>query len=165
MCNYDYCRLLLFEVFRNMYEVTKSGNEWHAEMDSRGFGKKQDLFPSFFFMYILTASESNSYNCGIWICWNLWISIKYRHFHFQNNKDNTLHYIPLFIIDIMPLIVVFNAGRIPFYLYNAYTQTCYHLSSFVSLSLIVFMFNCVASIGQPLLVNGKKFDKNWLWHS
>ena len=33
------------------YKVIKSGNEWHAEVDGRGFGIKQDLI-SLFFLYL-----------------------------------------------------------------------------------------------------------------
>ena len=32
--------------------MIKSGNEWHAEVDRRGFGTKQDFIPLFFFMYV-----------------------------------------------------------------------------------------------------------------
>ena len=33
-------------------KVIKSGNEWHAEEDGRGFGIKHDFIPLFFFMYV-----------------------------------------------------------------------------------------------------------------
>ena len=33
-----------------VYKVIKSGNEWHAEVNRRGFGTKQDFIPLFFFM-------------------------------------------------------------------------------------------------------------------
>ena len=36
----------------NVYKVIKSGNEWHAGVDRRGFGTKQDIIPLFFFMYV-----------------------------------------------------------------------------------------------------------------
>ena len=39
------------DVLHNVYKVIKSGNEWHAGVDRRGFGIKQDFFPLFFFMY------------------------------------------------------------------------------------------------------------------
>ena len=32
--------------------MIKSGNEWHAGVDRRGFGIKQDFIPLFFFMYV-----------------------------------------------------------------------------------------------------------------
>ena len=32
--------------------LIKSGNEWHAGLDRRGFGTKQDFIPLFFFMYV-----------------------------------------------------------------------------------------------------------------
>ena len=36
----------------NVYKVIKSGNEWHAGVDRKGFGIKQDFIPLFFFMYV-----------------------------------------------------------------------------------------------------------------
>ena len=50
MCSY--CELLSFDLFYNVYKVIKSGNEWHAGVDRRGFGIKQDFIPLFFFMYV-----------------------------------------------------------------------------------------------------------------
>ena len=44
--------LLSFDVLHNVYEVFKSGNEWHARLDRRGFGINQDFIPLFFFMYV-----------------------------------------------------------------------------------------------------------------
>ena len=41
----------LFDVLHNVYKVIKSGNEWQAGVDRRGFGTKQDFIPLFFFMY------------------------------------------------------------------------------------------------------------------
>ena len=49
---YSYCGLLSFDVVHNVYKVIKSGNEWHAGVDRRGFGTKQDFIPLFFFMYV-----------------------------------------------------------------------------------------------------------------
>ena len=37
---------------RNVYKVIKSGNEWHAGVDRRDFGTKQDFIPLFFFMHV-----------------------------------------------------------------------------------------------------------------
>ena len=37
---------------RSVYKVIKSGDEWHAAVDRRGFGTKQDFIPLFFFMYV-----------------------------------------------------------------------------------------------------------------
>ena len=37
---------------QNVYKVIKSGNEWHAGVDRRCFGTKQDYIPLFFFMYV-----------------------------------------------------------------------------------------------------------------
>ena len=37
----SYCGLLSFDVVYNVYKVIKSGNEWHAGVDRRGFGTKQ----------------------------------------------------------------------------------------------------------------------------
>ena len=34
------------------YKVIKSGNEWHAKVDRRGFGTKQYFIPMFFCMYV-----------------------------------------------------------------------------------------------------------------
>ena len=48
----SYCELLSFDVFDNVHKVSKSGNEWHAGVDRRGFGTKQDFIPLFFFMYV-----------------------------------------------------------------------------------------------------------------
>ena len=45
-------RLLLFDVLHNVYKVIKSGNEWHAGVDRRGFGIKQVFIHLFFFMYV-----------------------------------------------------------------------------------------------------------------
>ena len=36
----------------NAYKVIKSGNEWHAGVDRKGFGTKEDFIPLFFFMYV-----------------------------------------------------------------------------------------------------------------
>ena len=36
----------------NVYKVIKIGNEWHAGVDIRGFGTKQDFIPLFFFMHV-----------------------------------------------------------------------------------------------------------------
>ncbi len=40
------------DIFHIVYKVIKSVNEWHAEVDIRGFGTKQDFIPLFFFMYV-----------------------------------------------------------------------------------------------------------------
>ena len=48
----SYCGLLSFDVLHNIYKVIKSGNEWHAGVDRRGFGTKQDFIRLFFFMYV-----------------------------------------------------------------------------------------------------------------
>ena len=34
------------------YRVIEGGNEWHAGVDRRGFGTKQDFIPLFFFRYV-----------------------------------------------------------------------------------------------------------------
>ena len=47
-----YCGLLSFDVVHNVYKEIKSGNEWHARVDRRGFGTKQDFIPLFFFMHV-----------------------------------------------------------------------------------------------------------------
>ena len=47
----SYCGSLSFDVSQNVYKVIKSGNEWHAGVDRRGFGMKQDFIP-LFFMYV-----------------------------------------------------------------------------------------------------------------
>ena len=36
----------------NVYKVIKSEKEWHAGVDRRGFGTKQDFIPLFFFMIV-----------------------------------------------------------------------------------------------------------------
>ena len=46
------CRLLSFDLLHNVYKVIKSGNEWHAGVDTKGFTIKQDFIPLFFFMYL-----------------------------------------------------------------------------------------------------------------
>ena len=46
------CGLLSFDVLHNVYKVIKSGNKWHAGVDRRGFGTKQDFIPLLFFMYV-----------------------------------------------------------------------------------------------------------------
>ena len=48
----SYCRLLSFDVLQNVYKVIKSGDEWHAGVDRRGFGIKQNFIPLFFFMCV-----------------------------------------------------------------------------------------------------------------
>ena len=44
---YSYCGLLSFDILPNVYKVVKSGNEWHARVDRRGFGTKQDFIRCF----------------------------------------------------------------------------------------------------------------------
>ena len=44
---YFYCGLLSFDIVHNVYKVFKSGKEWHAGMDRRGFGTKQDFMNCF----------------------------------------------------------------------------------------------------------------------
>ena len=48
----SYCGLLSFDILHNVYKVIKSGNEWLARVDRRGFGTKQDCIPLFFFMHV-----------------------------------------------------------------------------------------------------------------
>ena len=36
----------------NIYKMIKSGKEWHATVDRRGFGTKQDFIPLFFLMHV-----------------------------------------------------------------------------------------------------------------
>ena len=48
----SYCGLLSFDIVHNVYKVIKSGDEWHAREDRRGFGTKQDFIPLFFFVYV-----------------------------------------------------------------------------------------------------------------
>ena len=48
----SYSGLLSFDVFHNEWKVIKSGNEWHAEVERRGFGIKQDFIPLFSLMYV-----------------------------------------------------------------------------------------------------------------
>ena len=38
-------------------KVINSENEWHAGVDRRGFGTKQDFIPLFFFMYVQILSQ------------------------------------------------------------------------------------------------------------
>ena len=44
--------LLSFDAFHNFYKVIKSGNGWHAGVDRRGCGIKQEFIPLFFFIYV-----------------------------------------------------------------------------------------------------------------
>ena len=44
--------LLSFDILHSVYKGVKSGNEWHAGMDRRGCGIKQDFISLFFFMYV-----------------------------------------------------------------------------------------------------------------
>ena len=61
-----YCGLLSCDLFHNVYKVIKSGNEWHAEVERRGFGFKRDFSPLLFLtyvcIYLMTGPESSSYN-------------------------------------------------------------------------------------------------------
>ena len=48
----SYCGLISFDVLHNVYKVIKSGNKWHAGVDRRGFGIKQNFILLFFFMCV-----------------------------------------------------------------------------------------------------------------
>ena len=53
LCRYNGTTALVsFDVLHNVYKVIKRENEWHAEVDRRGFGIKQDFIPLFLFMYV-----------------------------------------------------------------------------------------------------------------
>ena len=56
---------------KNVYEVIKSGNEWHAGVDRRVFGLKQDVIPLFFFIYVQNLWQGQkavlTIICRIWI--------------------------------------------------------------------------------------------------
>ena len=55
----SYCGLLSFDAVHNVYKVIKSGNEgWHAGVDRRGFGTKQDLITLFFYMHVQILWQS-----------------------------------------------------------------------------------------------------------
>ena len=68
--------IIFYSVLHTVYKVIKSGNEWHAGVDRRGFGIKQDFIPLFFFMYKFLSHGQKAILtiCRIWFFFDIFYS-------------------------------------------------------------------------------------------